>query len=86
MPEIARFLGIVISMYVEDHAPPHFHARYGEHKASFAIKKLEVLDGKMPPRITALIIEWAMIHQKELLKEWELVEAGEPLFKIDPLV
>nr|VFJ68455.1 MAG: protein of unknown function (DUF4160) [Candidatus Kentron sp. FM]VFJ68735.1 MAG: protein of unknown function (DUF4160) [Candidatus Kentron sp. FM] len=25
MPEIARFLGIVISMYFDEHNPPHFH-------------------------------------------------------------
>lgn len=29
MPEISRFLGIVIAMYYEEHAPPHFHAKYG---------------------------------------------------------
>jgi hypothetical protein len=27
MPEICRFLGIVITMYFNDHAPPHFHVR-----------------------------------------------------------
>ena len=30
MPEISRFLGIVIAMFYNDHAPPHFHAMYGE--------------------------------------------------------
>lgn len=30
MPEISRFLGIVVYMYYKDHAPPHFHAEYGE--------------------------------------------------------
>ena len=29
MPEISRFYGIVISMYYDDHNPPHFHVRYG---------------------------------------------------------
>jgi len=28
MPEISRFLGIVITMYFNDHNPPHFHVRY----------------------------------------------------------
>jgi hypothetical protein len=32
MPEISRFLGIVIRMYYRDHAPPHFHAEYAEHE------------------------------------------------------
>jgi hypothetical protein len=30
MPELSRFLGIVITMFYRDHAPPHFHAFYGE--------------------------------------------------------
>jgi hypothetical protein len=29
MPELARFFGIIITMYYHDHAPPHFHVRYG---------------------------------------------------------
>jgi hypothetical protein len=32
MPEICRFLGIVIAMYYNDHEPPHFHAYYGEYR------------------------------------------------------
>ena len=28
MPEISRFLGIIITMYYNDHNPPHFHVRY----------------------------------------------------------
>jgi len=39
MPEICRFLGIVIAMHYNEHYPPHFHARYGENRASFSIEK-----------------------------------------------
>lgn len=28
MPEICRFFGIVITMFGDDHNPPHFHVRY----------------------------------------------------------
>jgi len=38
MPEICRFLGIVIAMYHREHGVPHFHAVYGEHDAVIAIK------------------------------------------------
>jgi hypothetical protein len=34
MPELSRFLGIVILMYFRDHNPPHFHVEYNEHRAS----------------------------------------------------
>jgi len=40
MPEISRFFGIVVFMFYNDHAPAHFHVRYGEHKATIAIKPL----------------------------------------------
>jgi len=33
MPVISRFFGIIITMYWNDHNPPHFHAQYGEHEA-----------------------------------------------------
>lgn len=32
MPEISRFLGIVIKMYWDEHNPPHFHAEYNEYE------------------------------------------------------
>lgn len=32
MPEISRFLGIIIAMYYDEHNPPHFHAKYGDYE------------------------------------------------------
>jgi hypothetical protein len=37
MPQISQFYGIIITMYYNDHVPPHFHARYAEYKAEYAI-------------------------------------------------
>ena len=51
MPEISRFYGIVITMYYDDHNPPHFHARYGENKAVIAISSLRILEGRLPARV-----------------------------------
>lgn len=34
MPEVSRFSGIIITMYFNDHDPPHFHVRYGEYRAT----------------------------------------------------
>jgi hypothetical protein len=48
MPEISRFLGIIISMYFKEHAPPHFHAKYGGKRAAFSINDLEIIEGKLP--------------------------------------
>ncbi len=67
MPEISRFYGILIKMYFIDHNPPHFHAEYGEYRAEYNIKTLEILDGKLPRRANSLVLEWASIHRDELL-------------------
>ena len=73
MPEISRFLGIVITMYFNDHEPPHFHVRYGEFRATFAIDALELLQGELPPRVVGLVAEWAALHRFELRRNWTLL-------------
>jgi hypothetical protein len=51
VPEISRFFGIIIAMFYNDHAPPHFHARYGEQRAIIGIDSLTVLGGRLSPRL-----------------------------------
>ena len=85
MPEISRFYGIIISMFYEDHNPPHFHARYSNEKATIRIEDLSILSGQLPPRALGLVMEWAFIHKDELLKNWNLASEHEVLNKIDPL-
>jgi hypothetical protein len=85
MPEISRFYGIIIGIFYSDHAPPRFHVRYGEHKAAVSIKNLTVLEGSLPPRALGMVIEWAALHQGELLTNWDLAVNNQLLQKIDPL-
>ena len=85
MPEICRFLGIIIAVFYDDHNPPHFHVRYEEFKAIVNIKDLTLKTGKLPPRVLGLVVEWAALHREELLKEWDLAREQKPLFAIDPL-
>lgn len=42
MPRIAYFYGVAIYMYYRDHAPPHFHAIYGDDEAIFEIETSEM--------------------------------------------
>ena len=86
MPEICRFLGIVIYIYYNDHNPPHFHAEYGKYRAIFSIEDLRLIEGKLPSRVVSLILEWAFLHREELLTDWKLARAKSPLNKIKPLV
>jgi hypothetical protein len=50
MPRISAFLGIVITMYFDDHAPPHFHARYSGQEAAIGMDPLTLLAGALPAR------------------------------------
>jgi hypothetical protein len=85
MPEISRFFGMVITMYYNDHAPPHFHVRYGQQKALITIETLTLLEGKLQPRALGLVIEWAALYQSELMENWELARQKAELNNIEPL-
>jgi hypothetical protein len=85
VPEISRFFGIVIKMFFDDHNPPHFHAFYAEHEVLIDIGHLSVFAGALPPRALGLVIEWATLHQAELLNDWAKARGQQPLDKIAPL-
>lgn len=88
MPEIARFYGIIIRMFMEPLAPhnrPHFHAYYQEFVAVIGIDEVEILAGELPKKQLRLALAWGELHQRELLKDWNLLQNGEAPFKIDPL-
>lgn len=84
MPELARFLGIVIGMFYREHGVPHFHAVYGEHEISVEVESSTV-HGQFPPRALKLVVEWKGLHKAELLDNWQLAKAGLPLKRIAPL-
>ncbi len=85
MPELCRFYGIIIRLYFDDHAPPHFHASYGGDEAVVAIDTLAVIHGNLPSRAQSLVREWALLHQVELQEAWKKAKQLRPPGKIDPL-
>lgn len=85
MPEISRFYGIIIAMYYRDHLPPHFHARYASFEAQVCIDPPGLIRGDLPPRALSMVIEWASLHQQELLANWERLRRMEPLSSIEGL-
>jgi Domain of unknown function (DUF4160) len=85
MPELSRFFGIIITLYYNDHPPPHFHVRYGKQKAIVGINPLILLKGELSTRTWNLVKEWAIEHQVELLENWELARLAKTLEPIEPL-
>jgi hypothetical protein len=84
MPEISRFLGIIIYMLYNEHNPPHFHAQYGDYKISVDIIT-GVVEGKFPKRALSAVIEWCDKYKDQLMEDWELAARHEQLKKIPPL-
>jgi len=84
MPRISRFCGLVISMYHDDHAPPHFHVHEGDLQAAFTFTG-ELLHGRASIRARRLVREWARLHGRELELNWELARRRKPLVRIAPL-
>ena len=85
MPTISMFYGILIRMYWNDHAPPHFHVEYGEYRAQYLIETLVLSRGQLPRRAHALVFEWAAMHRNELMEDWELCELKQQPKMISPL-
>ena len=85
MPRLSEFYGIIIAMFYNDHAPPHFHAVYGEHEATINLRTFAILEGELPRRALRLVREWASLHQAELEGTWERARQGLPLDRIPPL-
>jgi phosphatidylserine/phosphatidylglycerophosphate/cardiolipin synthase-like enzyme len=84
MPEISRFLGIIVAMFYQDHAPPHFHAKYGEYEVTVTIED-GLVSGEFPKRALSHVLEWLELHKPELLEDWELAKQRKPLNKVNPL-
>lgn len=84
MPEISRFLGIIIAMFYREHQPPHFHAVYGDFEITVEIQT-GIVTGRFPRRALAHVLEWGELHRPELLANWERAKERRPLEKISPL-
>ena len=85
VPTISSFFGIVIQMFWREHAPPHFHAMYGEFEILIDIRTFEVIKGSLPRRALALVLEWAAQHRVELMEDWNLCQSKQSPKRIEPL-
>ncbi len=84
MPEICRFFGIIIAMFGDDHNPPHFHVRYGDYEAIITIKE-GIVKGSLPKKVLKSVFNWMDMHQSELETNWERLQEGKDVIKIEPL-
>jgi hypothetical protein len=85
MPEVSRFAGIVITMYFNDHPPPHFHVRYGEYRATVGLSPVELQEGALPARVLGLVSEWGRLHREALQNNWTRMATEGTFSPIPPL-
>lgn len=85
MPEISRFYGIIIYMYISEHNPPHFHVYYNGYKAEITIDD-GIITGSLPRRALRLVYDWLDLHKEELMSNWHRMRNGEAPLKISPLM
>ena len=84
VPEISRFLGIVVAIFYREHGPAHFHAYYGEFEITVEIEN-GVVSGRFPQRALGHVLEWFAMHKQELVENWALARNSKPLKRISPL-
>ena len=84
MPELSRFFGIILAMFGDDHNPPHFHVRYGDNEAIISIKD-GIVKGELPRKVLKDVFKWMDLHQAELSENWQRLQDGKDIVKIEPL-
>jgi hypothetical protein len=84
VPLISTFFGILVTMNYREHDPPHFHAWYSGSAGTIAIADGAV-NGDLPRRVVAMLLEWRHLHRDELAENWRRARAGEQLLHIEPL-
>jgi hypothetical protein len=85
MPTISAFYGLLIRMFFNDHAPPHFHVQYAEFNATVDIQSLTIASGTLPRRAQGLVLDWAELHQQDLMEDWQLCMNKQQPNPIEPL-
>jgi hypothetical protein len=75
MPTIAIIEGIRIMIFVNDHAPPHFHAKYAEFEALISIATGDILEGSLPLAKLRAVPEWFEPRQAHVAFVWSEIRA-----------
>jgi len=85
VPIVSTFFGIIIRMFFDDHAPPHFHAEYQGEEATFDFHGKTLQGSIRSATARRLIRRWAQLHRSELERNWKRAKKLEPISQISPL-
>jgi hypothetical protein len=88
MATLSIFYGLIISMFYGDnkqHKLPHIHVKYQDMKAIFSIPDGEIIDGNLPQKKIRLVQAWIIMHEEDLMANWDLATNETNIFRIEPL-
>jgi hypothetical protein len=64
---------VIITVYANDHVPPHFHAIHPDFEAQIEIETLTILRGSLPPVARRQVFEWANANIGKIKAEWNRI-------------
>ncbi len=70
MPVYEFLDGIKISVFMNDHVPPHIHASIGEYESLIDIKNVSLIVGNLPKNYLRKVLLFVKENQVELLEEF----------------
>lgn len=71
MPTIARLNNCTVTMYANDHLPPHFHVRMRDgREALVEIKTLSIISSSLKPSELKDALKWAAKNTSLLEQKW----------------
>jgi Domain of unknown function (DUF4160) len=85
MPTISAFYGILIQMFLAGPRAAALSCALCGARSGVDIRTLEVIDGGLPRRAMALMLEWAQDHRAELMEDWDLCNRNQSPKRIPPL-
>ncbi|WP_244535573.1 DUF4160 domain-containing protein [Methylorubrum salsuginis] len=74
-----QFGKVVITVYGNDHLPPHFHVLSPDAEALVEIATLAVLAGSLPSRIAREALAWAAANIDRIRAEWNRINPRFPI-------
>jgi hypothetical protein len=72
-------------MNFSDHAPPHFHVQYNEHRAIMSISDGEIIEGDLPANQLSLVRAWWILRENQIAIAWDNAVQRINPGKIEPL-
>jgi len=71
MPNIFTINGAKVSIYKNDHLPPHIHIKHGEYEAAIDLNTVSILEGKLPKNTRRWAMKWVSENRGKLQQKWE---------------